>query len=84
MLVVFIITYLLGYSALKAKYENKFGIIIAREVRIMNEPTANGTSKFSLHEGTKIRVVEKNGDWVLIKLDNGNEGWLRLSEVGII
>lgn len=80
----FIITYSLGYSAMKSKYENKFAIIIAGEVRVMNEPTPGATMKFLLHEGTKIRVVEKNGDWVLIKLDNGNEGWLKLADVGII
>ena len=50
----------------------------------MNEPTVSGTSKFSLHEGTKIRVVENNGDWALIKLDNGNEGWVKLVDVGVI
>ena len=50
----------------------------------MNEPTSTASSKFNLHEGTKIRVVENNGDWVLIKLDNGNEGWVKLPDVGII
>ncbi len=79
-----IATYFLGYSALKSKYDNKFAIITAKETKIMNEPTASGTSKFSLHEGTKIRIVENNGDWVLIKLDNGNEGWVKLQEIGII
>ena len=79
-----LVTYFLGYSALKSKYENKFAIIISKETKIMNEPTPTANSKFSLHEGTKIRVVENNGDWVLIKLDNGNEGWLKMAEVGII
>ena len=50
----------------------------------MNEPTPTAKSKFSLHEGTKIRVVENNGTWLLIKLDNGNEGWLKVGDVGII
>jgi tetratricopeptide (TPR) repeat protein len=83
-LAAFFIMYFLGYSAMKAKYENKFAIILSKEVRIMNEPTLTATSKFNLHEGTKIRVVESNGDWVLIKLDNGNEGWVKLADVGII
>ncbi len=82
--VTFITTYFLGYSALKSKVENKFAIITSREVKIMNEPTSGASSKFSLHEGTKIRVVENNGDWILIKLDNGNEGWVKTSDVGII
>jgi tetratricopeptide (TPR) repeat protein len=77
-------TYFLGYSALKSKYDNKFAIITVKETKIMNEPTSTATSKFNLHEGTKIRVVENNGDWVLIKLDNGNEGWVKLNDVGII
>jgi tetratricopeptide (TPR) repeat protein len=84
LLIGFFASYFLGLSALHSKYENKFAIILSKECRIMNEPTPSATSKFSLHEGTKIRVVENNGDWVLIKLDNGNEGWVKLDEVGII
>jgi len=84
LLIGFFTTYFLGFSALKSKYENKFAIITAKETKVMNEPTATASSKFSLHEGTKIRVVENNGDWVLIKLDNGNEGWIKLPDVGII
>jgi tetratricopeptide (TPR) repeat protein len=75
-LIGFFITYGLGYSALNARYENKFAIITARETKIMNEPTSTATGKFTLHEGTKVRVVENNGDWLLIRLDNGNEGWV--------
>jgi len=77
-------TYFLGYSAVKSKYDNKFAIVTSTETKVMNEPTASASSKFSLHEGTKIRIVDNNGDWVLIKLDNGNEGWVKLSDVGII
>lgn len=84
MVIGFVFTYFLGYSALKAKLENKFAIVVSKEVKIMNEPTVSATSKFSLHEGTKIRVVENNGDWLLIKLDNGNEGWVKIADVGII
>jgi tetratricopeptide (TPR) repeat protein len=80
----FFIMYFLGFSALRSKVENKFAIIVSRETKVMNEPTPKASSKFSLHEGTKIRVVENNGDWVLIKLDNGNEGWVKMQDVGII
>jgi hypothetical protein len=80
----FVVVYLLGYSAVQSRNENKFAIITAVESRIMNEPTAAATTKFSLHEGTKVKVIDTNGDWVLIRLDNGNEGWVRLAEVGVI
>ncbi len=82
--IIFILSYFLGYSALKARNENKFAIILSKEIKVVNEPTLSASPKFTLHEGTKIRVVEQNGDWVLIKLDNGNEGWLKLNHIGII
>lgn len=82
--IVFVITYFFGYSAVRAKNNNKFAIIIAKESKIYNEPTLTATSKFMLHEGTKIRLVEGNGDWFLIKLDNGNEGWVKKLEIGVI
>jgi len=81
---VFLITYFLGYSALNAKNNNKFAIILNKESKIVNEPNLTATTKFVLHEGTKIRLVEGNGDWVLIKLDNGNEGWVKRVEIGVI
>lgn len=84
LVLAFFITYFLGYSAMKSRYENKFAVVLVREIRIMNEPTPMAKTKFTLHEGTKIRVIEKNGDWLLIKLDNGNEGWVKLVDVGVI
>ncbi len=82
--IFFIITYFLGYSSLKAKTENKFAIITSKEIKILNEPTFSGSVKFNLHEGTKIKVVENNGEWLLIKLNNGNEGWIKKKDVEII
>lgn len=84
LLIGLIVVYFFGNSALNSKKENKFAIILLKEVKITNEPNAAGMLKFALHEGTKVRVVEANNDWVLIKLDNGNEGWVKQSEVGII
>ena len=82
--IFFTLSYFLGYTSLKSKSENKFAIITSKEIKILNEPTISGISKFNLHEGTKIRIVENKGEWILIKLDNGNEGWIKTTDVGII
>ena len=82
-LIGFFIIYFLGNSAKNAKEQNNFAIITAAETKVFTEPTATSASKFGLHEGTRVRIVELNADWVLIKLENGNEGWLRLSDVGV-
>ena len=83
LLISFFIVYFLGNSAKNAKVQNDFAIITVPETKVYTEPTATSTSKFGLHEGTRVRIVELNADWILIKLENGNEGWLRLNDVGV-
>lgn len=83
LIVALFIVYLLGNSAKKAREENSFAIITAPLSKVFTEPTPAATSKFSLHEGTRVRIVEMDADWILIKLENGNEGWLQLNDVGV-
>lgn len=83
LLVVFFVVYVLGNSAVNAKTENNFAVITTPQVKIYTEPSATSTSKFNLHEGTRVKIIELNADWVLIKLENGNEGWLKLTDVGV-
>lgn len=80
---VFMSSMILGYTALNSKEKIKFAIIIAKETKILEEPNADGNSKFSLHEGTKVKVLESNAVWTNIKLENGNEGWLKTKDVGL-
>jgi tetratricopeptide (TPR) repeat protein len=83
LLIAFCIVYFLGNSAKNAKEQNNFAIITVTETKVYTEPTSTSTSKFGLHEGTRVRIIDINAEWILIKLENGNEGWLRLSDVGV-
>lgn len=83
LIVSFFSVYFLGKSAADAKVETSFAIITSPQVKIYTEPEISSTSKFNLHEGTRVKIMELNADWVLIKLENGNEGWLKLSDVGV-
>lgn len=81
--IVFIASMVLGFTALEDKQEVNFAIVTNRESRIHEEPTATSKTKFSLHEGTKVSVLETNPEWTNIKLENGNEGWVKTTEVGL-
>ena len=72
-----------GYSALKNNQELNFAIIINHETKIHEEPNSVSKTKFSLHEGAKVSVVEATKEWTNIKLENGNEGWMRTEELGL-
>ncbi len=59
-------------------------IIFSESVYIKSSPDIESTDLFILHEGTKVEVMEKVGDWIKIKLANGNVGWLPENTIEII
>ena len=57
--------------------KKKEGIIFSSSVIAHSAPTNNSTDLFSLHAGVKVEVVDEIGDWINIKLINGNRGWIK-------
>ncbi len=59
-------------------------VVLVPKVDVRSAPSASGTIIFSLHEGVKVKVEQKNNRWLEIRLSDGKEGWLPQSAVGII
>lgn len=83
LLAVFTGSMVLGFSALHDKEHSQFAIITARETKTHEEPSDTSDSKFSLHEGTRVKVLDTNEYWTNIKLENGNEAWIRTADAGL-
>ena len=66
-------------SSLKSsiKKEEIFGIIFDRKIEIWAEPNFRSENLFSLHEGTKVQVLDSLQEWKKIKIANGAEGWIK-------
>lgn len=56
--------------------KNVEAIVFAKEVSVQNEPTNNADEAFTLHEGTKVNVIDSVDDWKKIKLIDGKIGWM--------
>jgi tetratricopeptide (TPR) repeat protein len=63
----------LQYDAYKS---NNPAIIFEREVAITSEPNERSERIFTLHEGTKVNVLEELNNWMKIKIEDGQTGWL--------
>lgn len=59
-------------------------IIYAREVSVKSEPIKNADEAFTLHEGTKVFILDEVDDWKKIKLIDGKIGWLKKHEINIL
>jgi len=53
-----------------------YAIVMEPSVTIKSSPSEKGTSLFVIHEGLKVRITDKLGDWLEIRLADGNKGWL--------
>jgi tetratricopeptide (TPR) repeat protein len=82
-LFVFFLAMTLGYSSINHKQKINYGIILSEEAKILSEPNVTSEIKFKLHEGAKVSILKHNSQWVNIKLENGNEGWINSSLIGL-
>ena len=56
-------------------------IVTIEEATAHSGPDAKLTIVFVLHEGTKVRIDRREGQWVLVHLANGLGGWLMAEAV---
>ena len=59
-------------------------IVFAPTVTAKSTPADSGTDLFVLHEGTKVTLMEKVGDWIEVRIADGNRGWLPQSSIEVI
>lgn len=75
-----ILLLLIGVSAAiseKNNYENeKPAIVFAESTEVKSEPQKASNTVFTLHEGTKVFVLETLENWRKIQLTDGTEGWI--------
>ena len=59
-------------------------IVITPSITIKSTPSEGGTDLFLLHEGTKVQILDKIGEWSEIKLEDGNVGWIKTVDMEVI
>lgn len=69
-----------GYGNYRQNTAKKTAIIITPTVNIKSSPDSKSNTIFVLHSGTKVKILEKIGDWYQISIRNGNQGWIDKNE----
>ncbi|MFC1667533.1 tetratricopeptide repeat protein [Candidatus Omnitrophota bacterium] len=74
------------FLASKIRIENfaTSAVIISKKVDVRSGPKEDYLLQFSLHEGTKVRVMEERQLWYEIDLSKDLRGWLPKDSVEII
>ena len=66
----------------KNHFENeKPAIVFAEMVLVKSEPQNGSNTVFTLHEGTKVFILESLNNWRKIQLTDGTEGWIEKTAI---
>jgi tetratricopeptide (TPR) repeat protein len=59
-----------------------FGIVLPDAMPVKEGADTNYRTSFELHAGLRVRLLERDQDWLRIRLPNGLEGWVRDRDIG--
>jgi tetratricopeptide (TPR) repeat protein len=61
-----------------------YAIVVSPSVTVKSSPDESGTDLFVIHDGTKVNVEDRVGEWKKVKLANGSIGWVTGETIEII
>ena len=74
----------LAYLQQRESKGNNPAIVFSKEVKISSEPNDGSEVVFTLHEGTKVNVLDQLNDWNKIKIADGQSGWLKSDSIKLL
>lgn len=83
-LIVSLFCWLMASQHQRINASSSEAIIFEPTITIQSEPNLKAEKLFTLHEGTKVKLLEQVNDWSKIKLPNGNVGWVASSAIETI
>jgi len=61
-----------------------FGVLLPDEVAVKEGADTNYRTSFDAHAGLRVRIVDRDQEWLRVRLANGLEGWVKAQEIGRI
>ena len=83
-LLFFIVSFFAAFSLTKRMNESSTAIVFTASLNVKSAPAGNSTNLFVIHEGTKVNLLQTNGNWIEIALEDGNKGWIKKETIAEI
>ena len=75
-LLLFVVTFYFAYSSHQNEFVRNFAILTTPSAYVKSSPDSQSQDLFILHEGVKMEILDRVGDWNKIRLANGEVGWI--------
>lgn len=81
---IMITTNIFSFSQKKERIRGDSAIVMVGASAVNASPDANSNQLFELHEGTKVKIRNSDGNWYEIQIADGSVGWVRHQDVEVI
>lgn len=82
--IIFIILMIITIRNYTHQQEEKEAIVFASVITGKSSPDADSKDLFVIHEGLKVHILNKIGDWYEVRLPDGTVGWLPGESIKVI
>lgn len=89
-LAMILLIFAFSFNFSMASWRNAFeqtrnkAIITSTSIYIKSAASDSSQNLLLLHSGTKVEITEENGDYVRVKIVNGNIGWINKKDIEMI
>jgi len=80
LLVVSVCAFAIAQRKHYALLEQREAIVFTPAVTVKSSPDANSVDLFVVHEGAKVTILDTLGAWQEIRIGNGSEGWIKITD----
>ncbi|SHI64544.1 TPR repeat-containing protein [Mesonia phycicola] len=80
-LLVMISSVIFAYLQFDIQEKKQFAIVFAEETDVLAEPNSSSSNAFTLHEGTKIKILDDFNGFAKIELTDGRQGWMKENDL---
>ena len=72
------------YSSYKNEHQHNFAIVMQQNAYMKNAPVESMNAATAIQTGLKVEIIDKDKDWLKIKLPNDKTGWIEISQIELI
>lgn len=76
-----LLSFILSLTNKSLTWNNKEAIVVAPQLTGRSSPGTGGSELFVLHEGAKVKVEDRLGEWYEVRLSDGTVGWIPMDFV---
>lgn len=83
-LVLAVVSVIFAFLQYRDFQADKPAIVFDNEIKVTSEPNKNSQTVFTLHEGTKLNVLEELNGYKKIRIADGQTGWLTTESIKML